>query len=581
MKRDRGDDDDDSGDVKKPRVEQGGEEVRSPIRLIRVRDLPDSMNQDAVSLADIIGHVDLVEMYQFNFAISIEFVMSQIHPDALGSVKSWFFYGYTPDHDPRTERLMNEASACQYPENITLQKVRLSNRFATHHSKVMVLKFADGSIQIVIHTANMISFDWTNMSQGAWLSERLMPKKDPEDTSTPVGAQFQQDFIRYLRAYRKEPSNKLAEELKGYDFSPVHAKLIASVPGNYIEGQADYGQWGIVRLRNEIEQLGLGFRAQDEIIAQVSSIAQFGANDTYLGPTIHAALNGLPFNQPQNVGDFFGGHHKKEKVPLSIVFPTVEQVKQSINGYGSGCALHFKRQTDAQKKQLAYMQARLHRYVAQKAGRQPAAPHIKTYARISHRQNDEEAETERLESGGIELEWFLLTSANLSKHAWGIIPKGKQSEWIQSWECGVLITKDCYGDYPGKGATTSDGEPLSRGHTVSLKPIYRADAPASSIQPTRSGTVISSGITTTTKTTKTATDTTSGISTDTGTDKPGREKSEGPDNGGSVDGMKSRTVYIRMPYDLPLKRYTPKDVPWSAYEQYSEPDWRGDTWPPE
>lgn len=57
-------------------------------------------------------------------------------------------------------------------------------------------------------------------------------------------------------------------------------------------------------------------------------------------------------------------------------------------------------------------------------------PHIKTYARVS--------------PCGRHLAWFHLTSANLSKAAWGKVqePKGKSGSpglYVMSYEAGVLF----------------------------------------------------------------------------------------------------------------------------------------------
>jgi tyrosyl-DNA phosphodiesterase-1 len=57
-------------------------------------------------------------------------------------------------------------------------------------------------------------------------------------------------------------------------------------------------------------------------------------------------------------------------------------------------------------------------------------PHIKTYARVSPR--------------GHHLAWFHLTSANLSKAAWGKVQEskwkgGRSGLYIMSYEAGVLF----------------------------------------------------------------------------------------------------------------------------------------------
>lgn len=57
------------------------------------------------------------------------------------------------------------------------------------------------------------------------------------------------------------------------------------------------------------------------------------------------------------------------------------------------------------------------------AGRKRAAPHIKTYIRYGEKSID----------------WALVTSANISKQAWGEVAGASQEVRIASWEIGVLV----------------------------------------------------------------------------------------------------------------------------------------------
>jgi len=64
------------------------------------------------------------------------------------------------------------------------------------------------------------------------------------------------------------------------------------------------------------------------------------------------------------------------------------------------------------------------------AGRERAAPHIKTYARLSH--------------DGSHFSWFMLSSANLSKPAWGTLDSN--GGWSgKSYEAGVMFEPGLWG----------------------------------------------------------------------------------------------------------------------------------------
>lgn len=427
--------------------------LKSPIRLTRIRDLPESENIDTVGLDDILSHDDLQIMWQFNFMMSIPFVMEHISEKCRSHVKSYFVYGYKFSTMDQKQALRHDADMCEYSQNITIEGVRLQTQFATHHSKLMVLIFGQGqqeTAQIVIHTANLIPFDWANMTQGVWLSPRL-----PKGRTT---CQFKQDFLAYVGAYQLASTKKLHSTLTGFDFSPIKGIFVASVPGNYFSTDKDYKRWGIARLQDELSKLNVKYDDEQELVCQVSSIGTLGQTDNYLKDVFEDALNGHPF--------FTSG--RTHRVPLRVVFPTVEEVADSLNGYASGSSIHFKRSSDAQIKQLQYLKPRLRKWTAYNAGRARASAHIKSYFRTSH--------------GNQQLEWFLLTSANLSKQAWGTINQKKKNQWIQSWECGVLLHPGCYGVdrllpvYKRDGESNQDNSlPIRLAFDLPLVPYEKED----------------------------------------------------------------------------------------------------------
>lgn len=110
----------------------------------------------------------------------------------------------------------------------------------------------------------------------------------------------------------------------------------------------------------------------------------------------------------------------------------------------------------------------------------------------------------------------MLTSANLSKQAWGDVVNKKDEVWIQSWEAGVVV-------WPGLFAR-EENETITK-----MVPVFGGDMPEV------------------------------------------EDEEEGGGKGETIVGF-------RMPYDLPLSRYTADDRPWCATMQYQKPDWKGQTW---
>lgn len=87
-------------------------------------------------------------------------------------------------------------------------------------------------------------------------------------------------------------------------------------------------------------------------------------------------------------------------------------------------------------------------------GRDRAAPHIKTYIRYN-------------EAGNID--WALLTSANMSKQAWGEAVNSAGDMRVASWEIGVLMWPELYeSNCVMKGAFRTDTPEESDTDTTEL-----------------------------------------------------------------------------------------------------------------
>lgn len=206
----------------------------------------------------------------------------------------------------------------------------------------------------------------------------------------------------------------------------------------------------------------------------------------------------------------------------SIIFPTTDEIRRSLDGYGSGGSIHMKTQSAPQQKQLQYMRPHLCHWAGdsnsvdlsddepakREAGRGRAAPHIKTYIRFS--------DAETLDS----IDWAMVTSANLSVQAWGAATNTNGEVRISSWEIGVVVWPELFSE-------NDSSQGLETGSTSSstlMVPCFQKDQPS--------------------------------LATD----------------------EASTVVGFRMPYDLPLAPYSASDEPWCATASHHLPDWRGQSW---
>lgn len=221
--------------------------------------------------------------------------------------------------------------------------------FGTHHSKMMILLRHDDTAQIVIHTANMIVRDWTNMTQAVWLSPRLplmkssQPTAAPEEAAVGSGAKFKIDLLNYLRSYdtRRATCRPVIDQLAKHDFSAIRGSLIASVPGRHKISDSAPTKWGWAAVEQALKAVPV-HAAKSEIVTQISSIATLGPTDAWLKNTFFRALGG-----GQGAGS--------QPPAFKVVFPTADEVRKSLDGYASGGSIHTKIQYPQQVKQLQYL----------------------------------------------------------------------------------------------------------------------------------------------------------------------------------------------------------------------------------
>ncbi|KAF1980175.1 phospholipase D/nuclease [Bimuria novae-zelandiae CBS 107.79] len=527
--------------------------IASPIQLTKIRDLGSEQNVDTVELRDLLGDPMIKECWNFNFLFDLDFVMKHFDPDVRHMVKVKIVHGFWKSEDANRINLMEVAE--RYP-NIQLISACMPDPFGTHHSKMLILLRHDDTAQLIIHTANMIERDWGNMTQGVWRSP-LLPLLQPassnasaEGSAFPIGSgeRFKKDLFSYLNAYGKRISN-LTEVLLNYDFSAIRAAFLGSVPSRQKPGaanpslQTSFGWLGLKEILSSIPSRPSPSGASPNLIVQVSSIATLGADTKWLknfqsvlSKTASPPQPSTPFTKASSLPK--GGSGNAD-LPLSLIFPTAPEIRASLDGYASGSSIHTKLSSPAQQKQLAYLRPLLCHWtshhldfasssavpdsalmekeavVKREAHRGPAAPHIKTYIRF--------ADAERSV-----IDWAMLTSANLSKQAWGDVLSAKEKVWVQSYEVGVVVWPGLFLGRSREGP----GEKLEGEGECVMVPVF-------------------------------------------GRDGPGEEDVKAAVGG--VEGKKT-VVGWRLPYDLPLMPYGVDESPWCATLADDEPDWMGRAW---
>lgn len=370
----------------------------------------------------------------------------------------------------------------------------------------------------------MIRGDWVNMCQAAWISPwlPLLPPRATFPAHTNIGNKFKTDFLAYLSFYENRTASLVAQ-LKLYSFGAIKAVFIGSVPGRYPTIPAN---WGWLGLAKQLRRIPVTDSTDPHINIQISSIASLGQHDTWMTPVLFKALA----SSAPGTGEDSPNDDNREP-SFNIIFPTVAEIRDSLNGYRSGNSIHAKTITASHQRQQAYMRPHMCHWdtasssmgfgrprnaaALDTAGRGTAAPHIKTYMRLANED---------------QIDWAIVTSANLSSQAWGAALR-QGTVRICSYEAGVLV-------HPGLW-----------GKNAVMRPVYKQDTMPDAGK--ELGGDNSNG----------------GAGAGSGNTSEKKEEGEG-----------QIVVPLRMPYNLPVKRYGSGDEVWDQNKSYYLPDTNGKRW---
>lgn len=503
------------------------EVVPSPVQLTAIKDLHASLNIDTISLKDILGDPLIKECWLFNYLFDVDFVMSHFDEDTRDLVQVRIVHGLWNKDAPNKIRI--DETAKRY-SNLQIFTAYIPEIYGTHHSKMIILFRHDNQAQVIVMTANMIAIDW-RMTQAVWRSP-LLPLQEASDNAeraklsfSPLGSgtRFKHDLVAYLSRYETK-TKRMVAQLCQYEFSSIRAVLVASTPGKHKIRRLDSDTedlWGWPALKRILGGITMK-SSSPHIVIQISSVASVG--EKWLSNTFFDALSSSSASSTSKTNK-----NNTPKPRFSIVFPTADEIRRSIDGYSSGGSIHMKVSSPAQKKQVKYIRPMLCHWAGdslkamedtknlflpeqsesiREAGRGRASPHIKTLIRFSDA---------RMTS----IDWALLTSANLSTQAWGAAPNSNGEVRISSYEIGVLVWPALWD---------------KQGSAAQMVPVFGKDSPEDLMTGYR----------------------TAGI---------------------PHEDTVAVTVGWRMPYDLPLVSYGTGEMPWFSNQPCDEADYMGRTWP--
>ncbi|GEQ72338.1 hypothetical protein JCM33374_g6025 [Metschnikowia sp. JCM 33374] len=455
--------------------------ARSKIRLLAdlsegsvLHPTTSNVNVDTVTLESLVGSADLLQTYQFNFSVDVPLFLSFLHENfTRDRRKIVFITGNTVFDSPEMK------SSIQKRLDISEAIAPLPNRFASHHTKMMVNFFENGEVEIAIMTCNLTTLDISGLTQALWRSGRM--GKGP--TTTTLGKRFRFDLLRYFSRYGLSVTRRLMSALEKVDFSSVDVELVASAPGVYdVKSSSVTGEcYGYAKLRQVLERNDLLIKdtsPKHNILSQVTSIAYpYTSHKGNTSSVFSHILCPLMFEEWS--GDLspgaqaFENHQQMYNYAPHIIFPTKRDVAQSNLGYLSGAAVHFKYEGSAAHK--AQYEQNIKKYLykwshsGNATGREHITPHVKYYAC----DNGDDWRS---------LKWVMVGSHNLSKQAWGY-PKPKTGGTkmdVSSYELSVLVPSGKQKLVPTYGADTLEsykGNPVRFPFLLPPTPYGSTDLP--------------------------------------------------------------------------------------------------------
>ncbi|XP_031619996.1 probable tyrosyl-DNA phosphodiesterase [Contarinia nasturtii] len=346
---------------------------------------------------------DLESSVQINFVVEENWLLGQYYFAGHIDKPLLILYGWLSGTLPSISE--------KHPQ-ISAHFIKPSYEIGIHHTKMMLLAYKDGSMRVVVSTANLYEDDWHNRTQGLWISEKLDPL--PHSSEKKFGespTKFRNDLLIYLSCYKLPQLQPWLTRIRKTNFASVNVFLVTSIPGIYNQTSTGYPH-GHGRIAYLLAKHSAKINNDSPVVAQASSLGNFGRNkqDWLCGEFLKSFCQGTKIDQLE------------ENPELFIIYPSHNNVENSHDGLLGGGCLPYQNRVHKKQRWLNHF---LYQWRADRRHRSQAMPHIKTYCRW--RDN--------------KLFWFILTSANLSKSGWGFMTAENKKRVIRNinYEAGVVF----------------------------------------------------------------------------------------------------------------------------------------------
>lgn len=212
---------------------------------------------------------------------------------------------------------------------------------------------------------------------------------------------FEDDLLDYFSSYRDMRCPLEIDSLRQFDYAAAKAILIPSVPGRHTG--AKLHRYGHMRLRAHLSKLPLDPKfLSAPVTCQYSSVGSISeewltnelrvslaagkrttSSDDAASSSSSSAAAAAAGPAPTASSALMSAAHAVASLPpIRLIWPTVESVRQSLEGWSAGGSLCC-----SSKNLKQFFFKYLHVWDGKAQGRDRAMPHIKSYTR-SHTRSD-------------------------------------------------------------------------------------------------------------------------------------------------------------------------------------------------
>lgn len=330
-----------------------------------------------------------------------------------------------------------------HPPMLTSDKGKA--RAGCMHIKFFII-FYHNFCRVAIPTANAVDFDYHTIENSVWIQDfRLSVDRSGSCSNKDLRNEVP-PFLETLENLldRMGVPSSFRQTLKNYDFRPAAANLVVSIQGDHPLHSA-YGQTGLAK---EITSLGLesgpGTARTVALECQGSSIGGFDM--AWLKNFYRCVSGHIPSTSPAQSDSTPG-----PDPPISVLFPTLYTVKNSLDGMAGGGTIFCNKAT-WQKANFP-----THIFADATSKRTGVLMHVKMIlglftpeSQVEQASSSTTIPSERLDLDNPSdinhscLGFLYLGSHNFTPAAWGRFSSKRGSNEslrieISNWELGVLL----------------------------------------------------------------------------------------------------------------------------------------------